>query len=132
LAVGGITFNAMTRDCAYWAASILMPLEYPFIELGMREGVFMGTEKFSQNLRIEVCPYTSIPQVFLSQSQHRVQKILKKSPLSVSQWAKSSTCLISEAGAVVFIIFDYALWHSLDKQRIVGPIQLVRAIPETL
>jgi hypothetical protein len=42
---GGITFDATTRDCAYWAASKLMPLAYPFIELGMGECVFMGTAK---------------------------------------------------------------------------------------
>jgi hypothetical protein len=51
-----------------------MPLEYPFIELGMGEGVFMGTAK----------------------------KFLKiKKPIEFSQWAKSSACLIPEAGAVV-------------------------------
>jgi hypothetical protein len=43
--VDGITFEVTTRDCAYCVASLLMPLEYPFIELGMREDVFMGTAK---------------------------------------------------------------------------------------
>jgi hypothetical protein len=46
LAVGGITFDVTTRDCAYWMASILMPPEYPFTELGMGEWIFMGTAKF--------------------------------------------------------------------------------------
>jgi uncharacterized membrane protein YfhO len=51
----GITFNAMTYDCAYWMASKLMPLAYPFTELGMGEVVFMGTAKiFLKNLPIWV------------------------------------------------------------------------------
>jgi hypothetical protein len=67
-----------------------MPLEYPFTELGMGEGVFMGAAKtFSKNLRIEGCSYTSIPQVFWAQSQHRTQKILEiKKPIEYRSMGK--------------------------------------------
>jgi hypothetical protein len=42
-------------------------------------GRFYGCVKnFSQKSSHRVCPYTSIPQVFLAQSQHRMQKNFKK------------------------------------------------------
>jgi hypothetical protein len=49
-----------------------MPPVYPFIELGMGEGIFMGAAKIFTKL---------------------------KKPIEFSQWAKDSACLISEAGA---------------------------------
>jgi hypothetical protein len=62
--VDGITFDATTRDCAYCVASILMPLAYPFIELGMGRVVFMGTAKIFQQSSFRDLPLPSIPQVF--------------------------------------------------------------------
>jgi hypothetical protein len=53
--VDGIIFNAISRDCPCCVASKLMPLAYPFTELGMGEVVFMGTAKiFLKNLPIWV------------------------------------------------------------------------------
>jgi hypothetical protein len=78
-AVDGITFNAAFLGCPHFTASKWMPPVYPFIELGKGEGIFMGAAKnYSQKSSYRVCPYTPIPQVFLAQSQHRVQNFLKK------------------------------------------------------
>jgi hypothetical protein len=80
-----------------------MPLEYPFIELGMREGVFMGTAKIflkSPHMGLTLHFYTASFCGAISTPDAKF--FLKiKIPLSIGQWVKSSACLISEAGAAV-------------------------------
>jgi uncharacterized membrane protein YfhO len=89
LAVGGITFNAMTHDCAYWMASILMPLEYPFTELGMGEDVFMGTAKIFQQSSLRDLPLHFYTASFLDAISTPDAKILEiKKPIEYQSMDK--------------------------------------------